>query len=116
MTRRLLLEQSPCCGHCGTRSSARWLLHPSAPRSLKSAKTADMDGRTPLHVAAMHASTKVAEWLLREGAEVNALDSFYRTPLYLASEREHTETQVLLVRCCGSDNLLLLAHSWARSW
>lgn len=28
-----------------------------------------MDGRTPLHVAAMHDALKVAQWLIAEGVE-----------------------------------------------
>lgn len=70
-----------------------------AADSLNSTKTADMDGKTPLHVAAMHNATKVAEWLIKEGVEVNALDALFRTPLFLASACDAPEVQKMLVRC-----------------
>jgi len=41
----------------------------------------DYDKRTPLHLAASEGAFKVTEWLLKEGADVNALDRFKRTPL-----------------------------------
>ena len=44
-------------------------------------KCCDYDKRTPLHLAASEGSYKVAEWLLEQKADVNALDRFKRTPL-----------------------------------
>ena len=44
-------------------------------------KCCDYDKRTPLHLAASEGSYKVAEWLLENKADVNALDRFKRTPL-----------------------------------
>ncbi|KAK9861467.1 hypothetical protein WJX84_003285 [Apatococcus fuscideae] len=40
----------------------------------------DYDRRTPLHLAASEGSYRVAEWLLEQGANVNAMDRFKRTP------------------------------------
>ncbi|XP_047066622.1 integrin-linked protein kinase 1-like [Lolium rigidum] len=41
----------------------------------------DYDSRTPLHVAALHGWQEVAECLIANGADVNALDRWQNTPL-----------------------------------
>lgn len=40
--------------------------------------------RTPLHVAVIFASDKLWELLLKYGADVNAKDSYYDSPIQLA--------------------------------
>uniref|UniRef100_A0A061RQQ6 Protein kinase domain-containing protein n=2 Tax=Tetraselmis sp. GSL018 TaxID=582737 RepID=A0A061RQQ6_9CHLO len=58
----------------------------------------DYDRRTPLHLAARDASFAVAEWLLKAGADKNAVDRFQRTPLEEAVRNNHVEMVDLLTR------------------
>lgn len=44
----------------------------------------DYDLRTPLHIAAVHDRTDIAQFLINRGAKVNCLDRWKRTPLYEA--------------------------------
>jgi len=57
----------------------------------------DYDKRTPLHLAASEGCYKVTEWLLSQGAAVNALDRFRRTPLEDAARGEFSEVAKLLI-------------------
>ncbi|KAK9810142.1 hypothetical protein WJX72_005510 [[Myrmecia] bisecta] len=57
----------------------------------------DYDKRTPLHLASSEGSYAVAEWLLQEQADINALDRFKRTPLEDAVRGEFTEVAKLLL-------------------
>lgn len=58
----------------------------------------DYDKRTPLHLASSEGSYKVSEWLLfEEGADVNALDRFKRTPLEDAVRGDFNELCKLLI-------------------
>lgn len=52
-------------------------------------------GFTPLHMAVVFDNPKVAEILLKNGADVWARDSKGSTPLYLAFERQNLEMMVL---------------------
>ncbi|KAA3678573.1 transient receptor potential cation channel subfamily A member 1, partial [Paragonimus westermani] len=45
------------------------------------------DGRTPMHVAAMHNSTEVIDYLVSQGAELNPVDQKRLTPLLLACSK-----------------------------
>ena len=69
--------------------------------NLRSTSCADFDGRTPLHVAAAAGSVQALTWLLEEGAEVNSLDNFLRTPLREASEGGHLEAQRVIIAAGG---------------
>jgi ankyrin repeat protein len=55
---------------------------------------AALDGKTPLHLAAMQ-DERVAEFLLRQGVDVNALDKSGQTPLYSAVRRGSTVLKLL---------------------
>lgn len=56
--------------------------------------TADKDGVTPLHRAAMGGHPEAARALLRHGADVNALDGMFRaTPLVWAVEGRRGQTE-----------------------
>jgi hypothetical protein len=59
--------------------------------------TCDYDKRTPLHLAASEGCYKVTEWLVAQGADVNALDRFRRTPLEDAARGEFSEVAKLLI-------------------
>ena len=51
----------------------------------------------PLHVAARHGHTKIAEFLLNKGANVNITNWHEQTPLHVAARYGHTNiVQVLL--------------------
>lgn len=52
---------------------------------------------TPLHVAALKGQYKIMEILLRNGAEINALDAMGRTPLHCGVEGERMDVVKLLV-------------------
>lgn len=57
----------------------------------------DYDKRTPLHLAASEGCYKVTEWLLEQGAAVNAVDRFRRTPLEEAVRGDFSEVAKLLI-------------------
>ncbi|EPS70782.1 hypothetical protein M569_03976, partial [Genlisea aurea] len=56
----------------------------------------DYDSRTPLHVAAIHGWTDVAECLLEYGADVNAPDRWKNTPLADAEGQQRSDMAKLL--------------------
>ena len=53
--------------------------------------------QTALHWAAKRAHAKIAEHLLKLGADPNALDIMCRTPLFFASKEGHLEVVKLLL-------------------
>ncbi|GIL72919.1 hypothetical protein Vretimale_4568 [Volvox reticuliferus] len=62
----------------------------------------DYDRRTPLHVAAAEGAYSVVEWLVQEGADVNAIDRHGRTPLEEAARNDHGEVVRLLIQFGGN--------------
>ncbi|WIA30890.1 hypothetical protein OEZ86_000943 [Tetradesmus obliquus] len=56
------------------------------------------DGKRPLHLAAIYGHTHIAQWLLSEGASVDAVDQGGHTPLHLASKYGHTQLLQLLLQ------------------
>uniref|UniRef100_A0A7S0UV82 Protein kinase domain-containing protein n=1 Tax=Polytomella parva TaxID=51329 RepID=A0A7S0UV82_9CHLO len=56
---------------------------------VKDPSVQDYDRRTPLHVAAAEGAFSVAEWLIQNGAPVNACDRHGRTPLEEAARNDH---------------------------
>ena len=55
-------------------------------------KTRDERGRTLLHIAASKGKPDMVQLLLREEADINALDSWGVPPLFLAIENDHMAT------------------------
>ena len=51
-----------------------------------------------MHHACKKGKSKVAEFLLKKGAEINARESHGKTPLYLACEAGHTQIVGLLIK------------------
>ncbi len=60
------------------------------------------EGYSPLDWAAVRGHTAVADYLIRRGANVNAVDGAGWTPLHLAAREGHLELVKLLVKC-GAD-------------
>ena len=56
-----------------------------------------VDGRTPLHMAALHGRTSCAQVLLSNGAHVNVQDVESNTPLHLAARNGHTPLMSMLI-------------------
>lgn len=54
--------------------------------------------RTPLHQAIISGSVMACEYLLLNGAKINAQDSLGKTPLHLATEMGHTAQVCLLLK------------------
>ncbi|CAI5522585.1 unnamed protein product [Closterium sp. Naga37s-1] len=72
---------------------------------------ADYNGRTPMHLAAVTGQDKVVAFLLAHGAQVNAKDAFWRTPLQEAVAAGHWSTAQILRRSVRSAIALpLLCH------
>jgi ankyrin repeat protein len=56
-----------------------------------------MDGRTPLHWAAMNGQTETVRYLIDRGAAIDAKDVADRTPLYQAAAKAHEAAATLLI-------------------
>ena len=70
---------------------------PLIPTKVSDPTCCDYDKRTPLHLAASEGCYKVTEWLLEQGADVNAIDRFRRTPLEEAVRGDFAEVAKLLI-------------------
>lgn len=73
-------------------------------------KESDYDRRTCLHLAASYGQAKVVQWLLEEGANVNAQDRWGHTPLHEARRRED-ETIVAMLKEHTKDVQLMQRES-----
>lgn len=54
-------------------------------------------GKTLLHAAAFEGNLKIAEILIKRGADVNSRDTFKQTPLYYAAHEGHLEMAEFLI-------------------
>ena len=54
--------------------------------------------QTPLHYAAMTGNSSIAEYLIKEGADVNAKDKENNTPLHEASRKGRMNIVKLLIK------------------
>ncbi|XP_044050541.1 ankyrin repeat domain-containing protein 27-like isoform X2 [Siniperca chuatsi] len=59
----------------------------------------NVEGFTPLHVAALHGHSALAALLIRHGANVNARTNQSATPLHLASQNSHVQVVRFLLEC-----------------
>lgn len=62
----------------------------------------DVQRMNPLHCASMFDHPEIVEFLVNEGADINALDKEHRSPLLLAASRSCWKTVHLLIRL-GAD-------------
>uniref|UniRef100_A0A1I8PQU6 Transient receptor potential cation channel subfamily A member 1 n=1 Tax=Stomoxys calcitrans TaxID=35570 RepID=A0A1I8PQU6_STOCA len=58
----------------------------------------DVQKMTPLHCASMFDHPDIVEYLVNEGADINALDKEHRSPLLLAASRSGWKTVHVLIR------------------
>ncbi|XP_055841989.1 transient receptor potential cation channel subfamily A member 1 isoform X1 [Episyrphus balteatus] len=58
----------------------------------------DVQNMTPLHCAAMFDHPEIVEYLVSEGADIDALDKEHRSPLLLAASRSAWKTVHTLIR------------------
>lgn len=71
----------------------------------------DQDSRTPLHIAARFEHIEVVKWLLKNGADVNAIAYNGFTPLHLTSQQKVIE----LISCEESRLEHPVSHSKANT-
>ncbi|XP_069018526.1 ankyrin repeat domain-containing protein 27 isoform X2 [Embiotoca jacksoni] len=64
-----------------------------------SVNSCNVDGFTPLHVAALHGRPALAALLIRHGANVNARTNQSATPLHLACQNSHVQVLSFLLEC-----------------
>lgn len=65
----------------------------------------DIQKMTPLHCAAIFDHPDLVEYLVQEGADINALDQENRSPLLLAASRGGWRTVMVLIRLGANINL-----------
>lgn len=58
----------------------------------------DIQRMTPLHCASMFDNPEIVQYLVNQGADINALDKEHRTPLLLAASRAGWRTVNILIR------------------
>ena len=61
-------------------------------------KERDLEGRSPLHIAAWQGHSAMVELLIAHGADVNAVDREKRTPLQSAAWQGHESVVWLLLK------------------
>ncbi|KAK1888513.1 Ankyrin repeat domain containing protein 27, partial [Dissostichus eleginoides] len=59
----------------------------------------NVDGFSPLHVAALHGHAPLLALLIRHGANVNARNNHSATPLHLAAQNSHVQVMRFLLEC-----------------
>ena len=105
-----VLRFVPLCGEAfdwqGTKENASASADSPNRQDAEENASADADSpdsSTPLHVAALNNKYKVAELLLREGADVNAKDNYGWTPLRVATLNDAAETAEVLRQYGGQE-------------
>ncbi|XP_076027858.1 ankyrin repeat domain-containing protein 27 isoform X2 [Genypterus blacodes] len=69
------------------------------PAGTLGVNSSNVDGFTPLHVAALHGRCALTTLLIRHGANVNARNNQSATPLHLASQNSHLQVVRFLLEC-----------------
>ena len=57
-----------------------------------------VDGRTPLHFAAVFGQAEVVIALIKAGADINAKDKYGETPLHYSAEQDDIKTALVLIK------------------
>ena len=57
-----------------------------------------IDGRTPLHFAAVFGQAEVVIALIKAGADINAKDKYGETPLHYSAEQDDIKTALVLIK------------------
>lgn len=70
----------------------------------------DVQKMTPLHCASMFDHPEIVEYLVKEGADINALDKERRSPLLLSASRGGWRTVNSLIRAGANINLKDVNH------
>ena len=73
---------------------------------------AKYEGWTPLHTAVEGGHKEIAELLIDNGADVNAMDKDGRTPLHFASAKGHKEIAELLIAEGADVNVIIQSGSF----
>uniref|UniRef100_A0A8C6TUZ4 Ankyrin repeat domain 27 (VPS9 domain) n=1 Tax=Neogobius melanostomus TaxID=47308 RepID=A0A8C6TUZ4_9GOBI len=95
-----LTSEAPLCHplcQCPTCAPTQKL--PAAPPGSLGVNSSNVDGFTPLHVAALHGHSALVSLLIRHGANVNARTNQSATPLHLASQNSHIQVVRFLLEC-----------------
>lgn len=75
----------------------------------------DLDGFTPLHIAASNGFTQGVEYLLSKGAGIDSIDFRGATPLIYACFNQHSDVAKLLLNR-GADTRLSMTHDPRKDW
>ncbi|GAA49883.1 transient receptor potential cation channel subfamily A member 1 [Clonorchis sinensis] len=119
-----LAGQTPLHYACtrGDLDCAKALLEHNPKYKARMISTVNRDGRGPIHLAAMYDHPNLIDYLLSQGAELNARDNKSMTPLLLAGSKGSVEASKHLVNigaeltCCdenGRNLAILLLFSGA---
>lgn len=69
------------------------------PAGTLGVNSCNVDGFSPLHVAALHGHSGLVALLVRHGANVNGRNNHSATPLHLASQNSHVKVVRFLLEC-----------------
>ena len=58
----------------------------------------DINGQSPLHVAAAYGRTNIVEFLIEMGENVNIKDKTAKTPLHIAAQNGYKDTVEVLLK------------------
>nr|AOR81469.1 TRPA1 [Nilaparvata lugens] len=73
-------------------------------------QSCDVQKMTPLHCAAMFDRAEIVQFLIQEGADINAMDKERRSPLLLAASRGGWRTVLALIRLKANIHLKDFNH------
>lgn len=101
-TRHLIVEKVFSFAESGNYIALHACLEEFSPRISNLANAADIDGDSPLIVAALNGALTAVDVLLARGARVNAIGCSGRTALHCAACFGHVETVQRLLQCDGA--------------